>query len=81
MFGEHFLVIVADGQEGESFFNIYIEEAGGGQGELFDFVGAVVEADLQADGSDLEEVGFDTEVAHEMVEAFDAGLADEREVF
>lgn len=67
MFGQHFLIVMAYRQQGQSFFHLYIEEVGGGEGQLFDLVTAVVEADLEADGSALQEVWFYAEAGKEVV--------------
>ena len=72
MFGQHFFIVMAYCQQGQSFFHLYIEEIGGGEGQFFDLVAAVVEADLEADGSALQQIGFYTEAGKEVVQLFDA---------
>ena len=72
MFGQHFLIVMAYRQQCQSFFHLYIEEIGGGEGQLFDLVAAIIEADLEADGSALQEVGFYAEAGKEVVQLFDA---------
>jgi len=71
MFGQHFLIIMTYRQQGQSFFHLYIKQISGGEGQLFDLVGAIVEADLEADGAALQEVWFYAKAGKEVVQLFD----------
>ncbi len=38
-----------DGKQGEAFFYLYFKNAGGGKGQLFNFFGLIIEANLNSD--------------------------------
>lgn len=57
--GQYVFCVVADGEEGESFFDLNVEKQACFQGELLCFFTFIVEAEQEADGAALDEVGLD----------------------
>lgn len=72
MAGEHFLIVMAYRQQRQSSFHLHIKQISGGEGQLFDLVGTIIEADLEADGTALQQVWFYAEAGEEVVQLFDA---------
>src|SRR6185437_2029765 len=77
---EHFQIIVSYRQQGQPPLDLYIEKARGRECQLLDLRRPVVETDLQAYRSALDEIGFDPGLAEKIIESRGTALPDKGKI-